>query len=250
MIVKNEFGYAIMIKMMIILAYDGLEPKLVRRFNCQNIKQKYWGKTNLSEFRLLRTIFLWASFLAGKNMDKKFKSEEEQWKFKVLPQKTFLKFFKSSQIIDLPAFNYDQEKHQKERELLKGYFDNKVTIGEYDECFWTNHQKIKKEFFRELEKNWDLLIAYFNLADAISHLSFGITRKMKRVYQELDEMAKKTKKIKPDARILIISDHGMKRVGRYGDHASEGFFSFSQKINLFRPRVTDFYNSLKELGRG
>lgn len=230
---------------MIVFAYDGLEPKLVQKFDCQNLKQKYWGKTDLSEFNLLRTIVLWASFLSGKNVDRQFPNKEAQWSFKVPVEKTFLKFFKNYQVIDLPAFNYDFRKHQKERRLLAGFFAERNTIEEYDQFFWQNHQKIKKQFFAELRKDWHLLLSYFNLADAIGHLSLGIEEKMKKVYAELSSIVKKTEQARPKEKIFIISDHGMKAIGRYGDHAPEGFFSFSEKLDLVNPKITDFYLFLK-----
>lgn len=230
---------------MIIFAYDGLEPKLVKKFGGENLKQAYHGQTDLSEFKLLRTIVLWASFLTGKNMDQVFPNKDAQWSFQVPEKQTFLKFFPKAKVIDLPAFNYDLEKHEKERSLLKGYFENKTTIEEYDAFFWQNHQIIKKEFFQELKKDWPLLLPYFNLADSIGHLSLGIKEKMRKVYFELDQIVWRTKKLKPKEKVLIISDHGMKPIGRYGDHEKPGFFSFSEKINLVNPKITDFFSFLK-----
>jgi len=40
-----------------------------------------------------------------------------------------------------------------------------------------------------LDDDYEIQMGYFALADAIGHLSFGITSKMKIVYQELDELA-------------------------------------------------------------
>lgn len=232
---------------MIIFAYDGLEPRLVAKFGGENLKQAYHGQTDLTEFKLLRTIVLWASFLTGKNMDQQFPDKEAQWQFRVPPKQTFLKFFEKAKVIDLPAFNYDQKKHLKERALLKGFFEEKISIEEYDQFFWHNHENIKTQFFQELKKDWDLLLPYFNLADAIGHLSLGIEAKMRKVYQELDEIVAKAKRGRPKEKVLIISDHGMKAIGRYGDHDKHGFFSFSEKINLANPKTTDFYSLLKEL---
>lgn len=232
-------------KAMIIFAYDGLEPKMVEKFGCKNLQQVYHGQTDLSEFKLLRTIVLWASFLTGKNMDRQFHDKDEQWSFRIPIEHTFVKFFKKARVIDLPAFNYDQKKHEKERLLLKAYFEEKITIERYDNFFWQNHKKIKKEFFQELKNDWPLLVPYFNLADAIGHLSFGIEEKMEKIYAELNEIVKITRRLKPKEAMLIISDHGMKTIGRYGDHDKHGFFSFSEKIDLVNPKITEFFSLLQ-----
>ena len=89
----------------------------------------------------------------------------------------------------------------------------------------------------------DLVMGYFNLADAIGHLSFGVPRKMTDVYYELEELAKEVKDT--DDFILVISDHGMKAVGRYGDHTKNGFYSANRKLALNLPKITDFYNLMR-----
>jgi len=37
---------------------------------------------------------------------------------------------------------------------------------------------------------------------------------------------------------MIISDHGMKAVGNYGNHSNYGFWSF--KKNLGKPKIKEF----------
>lgn len=200
---------------MIILALDALDLYQVKKFNCKNLMQKEYGQTDLSNFNQERTIVLWASFLTGKNMEKEIPLKT-QWEFQVPIEQTFLKFFKTHEVIDLPAFSYKQKNHAEERKLLKAYFEDKATVEEYDEVIWKNHRENKKEFLNAVGK-FDVVIGYFNLADAIGHLSFGITEKMAEVYRELDEVAGKVKDL--DSFVLVISDHGMKAVGRYGDHS-------------------------------
>lgn len=233
---------------MVILALDALESSLVEKFNCQALKQKIWGKTDISEFKLERTVILWASFLRGKNMEKDFKGN--LWTFKIPPEKTFLRFFKNYRAIDLPAFNY-QKAHKEEKKLLKKFFqenDSLQTIKEYGETTWKIHRKTKKEFFTALEKNYDILVGYFNLADTAGHLSFGIEEEMKTVYQELENIAQEVRdKIREKEPILIISDHGMKAIGRFGDHNKKGFFSWNKNLKMEQPKITDFYPLIKSL---
>jgi hypothetical protein len=226
---------------MIILALDALDLHCVQKFNCKNLIQKEYGQTDLKGFNQERTIVLWASFLTGRNMEKEIPIKT-QWEFKLQPKQTFLKFFQKYKVIDLPAFSYKQQNHREERELLKGYFEDKVTVDEYERKIWKNHEENKKEFFKELGK-FPLLIGYFNLADSIGHLSFGLTEKMAAVYEELDKIAEEVKT--SEDFILIVSDHGMKAVGRYGDHSRNGFYSVNHKLGLNLPEITSFYNIIR-----
>ena len=228
---------------MIILALDALDLEQVQRFNCKNLMQKEHGQTDLADFKQARTVVLWASFLTGKNLEAEIPIKT-QWEYKVKPEETFLKFFKTYKTIDVPAFSYKQQNHAEERKLLKGYFEDKATIEECDTVVWRNHKENKKEFFECLGK-FNLIMGYFDLADFIGHLNFGITEKMARVYHELDKIAEQVKD--SDDFILVISDHGMKAVGRYGDHSRNGFYSFNHKLGLQLPKVTSFYDLIRRI---
>lgn len=227
---------------MIILALDALDLEQVQKYNCKNLMQKEYGQTNLSDFKQARTVVLWASFLTGKNMEAKIPLKT-QWEFNVPPEQTFLKFFETYKMIDVPAFSH-KPSHTEERKLLKGYFEEKATIEDFDTLVWKIHEENKKQFLAAIDK-FDLVMGYFNLADSIGHLSFGITEKMAKVYAELDRLAETVKD--DNNTILIISDHGMKAIGRYGDHSRNGFYSFNRKIGLKLPKVTHFYDLIRRL---
>ena len=226
---------------MIILALDALDQNLVKTFNCSNLMQSEYGQTDITNFKEPRTIVLWASFLTGKNMEATIPIEG-QWKFQLNKEETFLHFFENPKTIDVPAYSYKQEPHKKERQLLKAYFNENATIEEYDKLIWKNHQENTKEFRNSLGKH-DLLMPYFNLADAIGHLSFGVYTKMKEVYAELENLAAAIKNTEDFT--LIISDHGMKSIGRYGDHTMNGYYSTNKTLNLELPRITDFHKLIK-----
>jgi len=228
---------------MIILALDALDFNLIQKFECRNLMQKEYGQTDISDFNLERTIVLWASFLTGKNMETRI-PVKTQWEFKLSVDVTFLKFFNPFKAIDVPAFSFKQQSHAEERKLLKNYFDDKATIKEFDAVVWKYHEENKKELFSSLGK-FDLVMGYFNLADSVGHLSFGISEKMKDVYYELEKLAKEVKD--SDDFVLVISDHGMKAVGRYGDHTKNGFYSANRKLELNLPKITDFYNLLRSV---
>ena len=227
----------------IILALDALDLHQVRKFNCRNLMQKECGQTSLSDFNQERTVVLWASFLTGKNMEAEIPIKS-QWKFKLSPKQTLLNFFETYKAIDVPAFSYKQKNHAEERKLLKGYFENEATIEECDEIVWRNHEENKKDFFSYIGKS-DLIMGYFDLADFIGHLSFGIIEKMAEVYYELDKIVEQVKD--SDDFILVISDHGMKAVGRYGDHSRNGFYSSNRRLELNLPKLTSFHNLIRRI---
>ncbi|MFW6117312.1 MAG: alkaline phosphatase family protein [Thermoproteota archaeon] len=228
---------------MIILALDALDQNLVKAFHCKNLMQKEYGETDITVFDQPRTVVLWASFLTGQNMETKI-PVEGQWSFQLEEEMTFLRFFDSHHTIDLPALSYKQDNHREERKLMKDFFDDQATVEEYDQLVWEHHQENKEEFLSHLRKH-QLLIGYFNLADAIGHLSFGVYTKMRKVYQELDQLAQKLEKL--DDFTLVISDHGMKAIGRFGDHTKHGYYSANTELNLNQPNITDFHPIIREV---
>ena len=114
---------------MLILALDALDQNLVKTFNCSNLMQKEYGQTDITNFKEPRTIVLWASFLTGKNMEAKIPIKG-QWEFQLKREETFLCYFDSPKVIDVPGYAYKQENHKKERRLLKAYFNENATIQE------------------------------------------------------------------------------------------------------------------------
>jgi len=232
---------------MIILALDALDLNMVTKYKCKNLMQNEYGQTSLAEFELERTVVLWASFLTGKNMEPEI-PVKTQWEFKLRPEQTFLPFFKTHLAIDVPAFSLKEKNHAEERRLLKKYFDEEANVEEYDPVVWENHEENKKDFFGSLGQ-YDVVMGYFDLADAIGHLSFGLPEKMEKVYIELEQMAQEVK-TRSDDLILVISDHGMKPVGRYGDHSRNGFYSANRTLGLNLPKITDFYNIIRAVAKG
>ena len=165
---------------MIILAIDALEYNLVEEFNCINLKQKFYGKTDITEFSEPRTMVLWSSFMTGKNKEKEIlaKGDKEMWNTKIELKDTFFNRFMTPKIIDLPGFNYVKEQHEQERVLLKKYFDAKTDEEKdkirkaYNNLAFEHHRRIKKEFSEALNDTNDLLLGYFSISDVIGHLNF------------------------------------------------------------------------------
>ena len=229
---------------MIILGLDALDVNMAEKFACRELMQLEYGRTDISEFDLEKTVILWASFLTGTNMQSMVKGD--LWSFKLKPEDTFFRFFKSYKTINVPALSLKQSNHEKERKLLAGFFKDENSIEEYDSAVWKHHEENKVEFFNSIDEPYSIMV-YFDLADAIGHLSFGDVEKMGFAYKELNEIAKEVKKSRDDV-TLIVSDHGMKAIGRFGDHTRTGFWSCNKRLGLKNPRITDFFKILEEFG--
>jgi hypothetical protein len=233
--------------MITVLAIDALEYTLVEEFNCKNLKQKFYGKTNISEFSEPRTMVLWSSFMTGKNMEKEIlsKGDKEMWNIEIDIKDTFFNIFKNPKIIDLPGFNYDRGQHYKERQLLKKFFDTKNENkrrdirSEYNDFSFRHHKKIKQEFSNALNGKYDFVLGYFSVADVIGHLNFGNKTMMKIIYEDFDDIAKNVKN-----NYIVLSDHGMENIGMFGDHSRYGFWSTSFK-DLGNPKITDLYKIIQ-----
>jgi len=232
---------------MIILAIDALEYTLVEEFNCTNLKQKFYGKTNIKEFSQPRTMVLWSSFMTGKNMEKEIlaRGDKEMWNTRIDLKETFFNRFRDPKIIDLPGFNYEKEQHAKERVLLRNYFDaqgndekNKIRT-EYNNIAFEHHRRVKKEFNEALDARHDFVLGYFSLADVVGHLNFGNRMMMKMIYKDLDEIAGTIKES-----FIVLSDHGMEKVGIFGDHSNYGFWSTDFE-DIGNPRITEFGRIIK-----
>jgi len=231
---------------LIILGLDALDLNMIKRFKCENLMQIECGQTSLSEFQLERTVVLWASFLTGRNMESEIPLKT-QWEYKLKPEDTFFSSFKTYDAIDIPAFTLKDENHAVERRLLKKYFDEEATTDQYDAVVWKNHEENKRDLFNSLGR-FDLVMGYFDLADAIGHLGFGVPGKMEKVYVELEKLTQEVKS-SSDTLVLVISDHGMKPVGKYGDHTRNGFYSANRKLGLNLPKITDFYDMVRSVAK-
>jgi len=238
--------------MITIFAIDALEFKLVEEFDTEHLKQKYYGKTNISEFSEPRTMVLWSSFMTGQNREKEIlaKGDKEMWHTKWPIKETFFSSFNKPKIIDLPGFNYNVEQHGKQRKLLVQFFNEEEEVDKervrekYNQLAFDHHRKIKEEFLKALDQDHDFLLGYFGLADLVGHLSFGNQTLMKMIYKDLNEIGAEVKKKSDET--IVLSDHGMKGQGIFGDHSEYGFWSTNFK-DLKIPKITDFAKIISEL---
>jgi len=100
-------------------------------------------------------------------------------------------------------------------------------------------------FLDSLKRNYDIWFFYTDLLDALPHLFISDKIRMMKYYSEINEFIEDIKKQLPnDVFIFVVSDHGMKQTGRFGEHSNYGFWSTSKNLNLTlkNPKPMDFYN--------
>lgn len=73
------------------------------------------------------------------------------------------------------------------------------------------------------------------------HLYRGNLAKMFKCYAKMDKFVDGIKRKDGDLFLLIVSDHGMKPLGRFGDHSSHSFWSTSIILKQKLTKITDFY---------
>jgi hypothetical protein len=235
--------------MIVILAIDALEYNLVTQFSCRNLLQQYFGKTDITEFSQPRTMVLWSSFMTGTNMEEEIlkSGDREMWNTVIPREKTFFSWFDNEVVIDLPGYSYESAQHDRERGLLKEFFDaaspdDKEEIRkEYNAHAFAHHRAVRQTFTDALCREHDLVLGYFSIADVIGHLNFGNRMMMRMIYKELDEIAGAI-----PVPHLVLSDHGMKAVGSFGDHSEYGFWSTAWE-DLGQPKITDLLGIVRAM---
>ena len=110
--------------------------------------------------------------------------------------------------------------------------------------------KIREIFHREvdglfeaLDEEWKLLMIHLHITDLLGHIYWG-TERLAVLYEEMDMLTMAVKeRLQRDDLLLIISDHGMGRLG----HTKYGFYSLNRRLELNNPDITDFFGMIKTL---
>lgn len=261
---------------------------MVEKFDFLHLKQTEHGKTDISDFETVFTPILWGSFLTGENLEPYFQEKKgsklaqkilrppyrllkrkfsgrlavrlknhfkklrlvNQVKGKTkslnisqdLRKQTIFDLVKNSKGINIPSFNKERSKETS----IHGKIEGKVSDSDFQEGVKNCFEKTKKELMENLDR--DLIMAWFGIADWMGHVYRGDMEKMKETYKKLDDFAGKVKK-EFDGLVLTVSDHGMKRLGDYGDHTdmNYGYYSSNKKLGLKNPKITDFYEIIRDV---
>jgi len=272
----------------VILALDGLEYELVKRWRLKSLLQEKHGvHMPFKSPRLGKphTPSLWASFITGKSLEEHGVDEWWRWswlldRIRYLPPLVWIKgkrriiekltgyrikpkpslralrnrpptlfdLIKPSIAIDVPTWNMDVDRRLWIERSLK------VSVDEYIKNVWKVYNEKKQELLRVLDNgSWRLVMVWFDAPDLLGHVCIAKCRlKLMSLYLDLNRLVSTVReRVGDDTLVLVVSDHGMKPMpDGTGDHSDYGFWSISHYIDWFEPRkITDFfYLILKLLG--
>ena len=262
-----------------VLGYDALDIELVEKFDLPNLKQSEYGKTDISEFDKASTPILWGSAITGKNLEPKFTEEKGNETMRGITRKPYhvLKGYSPSLAImarkilmkigvlgkirgsvfrvnvrddlgldtifddngrkgvNIPALNQDNNT----KYTMDDYFRRDIDDDEYVGEIWNCFERTKEKFLEHFDK--ELVMAWFCPADRVGHIFRPDLDVMEETYRRLDDFAGRVRE-EFDGDVMIISDHGMKEMGDFGDHSdiSYGYWSFSRDLGLRNPKLVDF----------
>jgi len=106
-----------------------------------------------------------------------------------------------------------------------------------------------------IDKYWQLLMCWFDIADLYGHLYIGRNDKfLEATYRVLDGLAEDYQKIVGNSIFLIISDHGMQPVVHkdiddsflFGEHTRTAFWSLNRKTDWKPKTIIDFFPKILE----
>ena len=123
----------------------------------------------------------------------------------------------------IPGYN-GVPHHDENMEVIKrALAGEKSAYQEYKRLVWRQHHERVKEFMEVLEEGREFYFFYTNLIDALGHLFYGSKRERRRMAWAAEDLALTVSKL--DAKVFIISDHGMALYDGIPDHSHNGFFS-------------------------
>jgi len=150
---------------------------------------------------------------------------------------TFFEVVEPSVALGIPVYNKNLEEIYPIGDVMRARQDPKY-LPVFEERVREIFDEEVKTLFDALGGDWRLLMIHFHITDLFGHAFWG-TEKLATLYEEMDLLTKRVKaRLREDDLLLIISDHGMSRLG----HTKKGFYSFNVKIGLVDPDIKDFFN--------
>jgi len=237
-----------------ILALDGLDYSLLRKFDLENLLQER-SNTHIVNVGHAASV-IWASFITGRTpsfhgvTDRKCEGEKQRNVRirKGLP--TIFDLPRNSVALWIPSLNPHPlywEPHHMEL-MMKGLSDSSF-LRLYEEEILELFDSQKAECLEKLGNEWELFMAHFNFSDALSHVYFGHLTKMWEIYGLLDDFVRNVRRRldKKDI-LLIVSDHGFLWTNGFGDHYYENaFYSVNKNFDFRCPEITDWFEIIRFL---
>lgn len=144
--------------------------------------------------------------------------------------------------LGIPVFNKNLQEIYPIGDVIKAR-KNQLFRKEFEKNVRDIFKQEQIQLFDVLKNEWMLLMIHFHITDLFGHAFWGTT-KLITLYEEMENLTRNVKKeLSNDDFLLIISDHGMSKLG----HTKTGFFSLSHKIGLKNPDITDFFKIIKSI---
>lgn len=149
----------------------------------------------------------------------------------------------------IPGFNGSFHLLEERRRLLlqvleggQNKYDDRL---KYDRWIWKEYSEKIQELAKLLDSQRpDMVFFYTKILDNLGHLHFGEPDYRFALHQELNRLARDiSRRLEKGDCLYIVSDHGMKPLGRFGDHTRSGFFSSNTGELIQKP--TELYHLLR-----
>jgi len=264
--------------MIFILGIDALDYDLVEKLNLKSLMQVEYSQTIVpinEELGFPLSPEVWASFLTGLYVPKKFKQPHTHLtkyirkltrslkidsrkgflkklrmmyhkqfstsnKFGNLNKKTFLDLTESMEI-NVPFYNFDNKTFEIGRLFGIGELSLSQTINEIKLIY----DYRKKQIFSEVHniKDEDVIFAFMHTADMLQHCAYLRVSEIETHYIDLNnyvsDLKRKLADSFDDVIFIIISDHGFDF--ELGKHSMMGFYSSNTHLIPKPEKITDFY---------
>jgi len=143
--------------------------------------------------------------------------------------KTIFDEFKENNISywhnNIPGYNGVPHHNENMEIVKKALSGHKEYYDKYRKLVWQQHIERKRTFFNALSKGYEVYFFYTNLVDALGHLFYHSAMERMKMAFEVEKIVSHVRDKFPDARIYVVSDHGMEIRNGIPDHSDKGFFS-------------------------
>lgn len=266
----------------LVVAFDGLDKKLIEEFDLDNIVQKEFGDIdNSTDIKSIKTAELFTSLITGYNYEKHgvvgLKKEDEGGEnlfdrflhsipsklkktlntestqrllHRVRPESTFYtrKDIESETVFDKIQNSKDVNVpvYSKNTFLHRKYiaFDIGWGIDVVERDLEAEHHYRKKETLKAIDDGFDFVLSHFFYPDTFQHLHNE--EELEEMYRRMDELAGEILNEAEDTfdYIIFMSDHGLPTKDQHNENA---FYSCNRELGLEEPHITDFHDLLLEL---
>jgi len=239
----------------LLLALDGLDLDTVKKFNCVELLQNQYCLTDVPVDKVLKvpsSPTVWASFLAGKRVEKHFGNKKIQVLERIrsvipislgiakkmtkspvsfsgkLECDTLFDKIEDSKAINVPYINNDGEHLKIPFMLSHENLSLDETIDLAVDLFTKQSSAIEKSIKDSVSNKF--VFAFLGFPDVLEHLCFSSRMDVIRdLYFSLNSMVHNIRRvIGNDCYLFIMSDHGFNF--EEGTHSLQGFFSSNKKL--------------------